>query len=118
MSKNLEAAPKTRNSALLLGLAALLLSLAGAVPAYGIVGSVAGFVLGILAWREAKRSSSVAGNWFAVLAIYLAVLRILVTLAVIYWFDAVLTTPEPHKVTIPSHVSAPAKPDNDARPSP
>jgi hypothetical protein len=118
MNKHLDATAKTRKSALLLGLAALLVSLAGAIPTYGIVGSVAGFVLGIVAWREAKRSNSVAGNWLAVLAIYLAVLRILVTLAVTFWFGALLTTPEPHQVTIPAHGSAPAKPDNGAKPNP
>jgi hypothetical protein len=118
MNMHLDVAPKTRRSALLLGLAALLVSLAGAIPAYGIIGSVAGFVLGIIAWREAKRSASVAGTWLAVLAIYLAVLRILVTLAVLFWFDAILTTAEPHHVTVPTSVPAPAKPDNGAKPHP
>ena len=118
MSTNLDAAPEARKSALMLGVAALLLSLAGAIPAYGIIGSVAGFVLGIVAQRKAKRSNSVAGNWCAVLAIYLAVLRILITLAVMFWFDSFLTTSEPHHVTIPAHVSAPVRPDNGAKPNP
>lgn len=108
MSKHLDTA---RKSAWVLGLAALLLSLAGAVPGYGIIGSVAGLVLGIVARRKAKRSNSAGGNWCAVLAIYLSVLRILVTLAMIFWFGPLLTTSEPHHVTVPAHNPAPAKPN-------
>ena len=118
MNKNLEAAPEARRSALLLGLAALLLSLAGALPTYGIIGSIAGFVLGIVALPRAKRSGSVAGTWCAVFAIYLAVLRVLATLAVVFWLDGILTTSETHHVTVPAHVSAPAKSDNGAKPNP
>ena len=118
MSKNLEVAPEAQKSALLLGLAALLLSLAGAIPTYGIIGSVAGFILGIVAQRRAKRSGSIAGTWCAVFAIYLAVLRILATLVVIFWFDTLFTTSEPHHVTVPAPVSAPAKSDNGTKPNP
>jgi uncharacterized membrane protein len=118
MSKNLEASAEARRSALIFGLAALLLSLAGIIPTYGIIGSVAGLVLGIVAQRKAKRSRGVAAMWCAVFAIYLAVLRILVTLAVVFWFDAAMTTSEPHKVTVPAHAAAPAKPDNAATPKP
>jgi hypothetical protein len=114
MSKHLE----ERKSALLLGLAALLLSVAGAIPGYGIIGSAAGFILGVVAQRKAKRSNSVAGTWCAVFAIYLAVLRVLITLVAVFWFDAILTAPEPHHVTVPAHVTAPAKPDNGAKPNP
>lgn len=118
MSTHLEVSPEARRSALIFGLAALLLSLAGAIPTYGIIGSAAGLVLGIVAQRKAKRSKSVAGTWCAVFAIYLAVLRILATLVVIFWLDTLFTTSEPHHVTVPTHVSAPAKSDNGAKPNP
>ncbi len=117
MSMHLEAAPEARKSALMLGLAALLLSLGGAVPDYGIIGSVAGLILGIVAQRKAKRSNSMAGTWCAVFAIYLAILRILLTLAAIFWLNTLFVTAEPHKVTVPPYV-APAKPDHGATPNP
>jgi len=118
MSKNMVAVPATRNSALTLGLAALLLSLAGAVPTYGIIGSVAGIAVGILARSQAKRSGSAAGAGLAVFAIYLGLLRIVLTLVSVFLFGDLLTSSTPRHVTMPPHVTAPARPNAPANSQP
>lgn len=117
MSKNLDATQDKRMPALLLGLAAFLLALAGAVPTYGVVGAIAGFVLGILAWRQAKGAGSMVGTTFAVLAIYLGIIRFLLTLLALFVFPDLISS-EPRHVITPKPIAGPVKLGNVAKPNP
>ena len=118
MSENLAAKSDGRGAAVALGLLALLFGLAGAIPIYGLIGSVAAVVLGTFVRPMAKQRGSAAGAVCAVLGIYLGAVRILLTLVVAFLPTNLLNSPEPHRVEVPKHQSNPARPSDAPKPNP
>ncbi|MEI9982719.1 MAG: hypothetical protein WDN69_05610 [Aliidongia sp.] len=91
-----------------LGLVSLGLGLSGIIPTYGIIGSVAGLVVGVIGWLQARAGGNRAGVLLSVIAIYLCAIRIVLTLIVVLVFSNVLNSSSPtiHRLpTAPPHVT-------------